>query len=206
MYTRHICKRATQESSFQKEMSFKHFSSLSYQDKLARCNNAYKLLQGRQQRVNRHMVVLRTQATMQESFLSMLLLDGQLCQTIFNLFDSSINLQHNYQDTKCNPFKLKEVTEDICKLLGFIEHVPKTDSDMDVLFVSAHTVKETQINLHKQYYIKHNFNSEAQPPPLVKDDVVPPEERIVFDFDFLTGKELKQKYLELNKHFFVKKE
>ena len=187
-------------------MSFKRYSLLSYKGKLARCNNAYKLLQGRQQCINCHMVVLHTQATMQEIFLSMLLLDGQLRQTIFNLFDSSINVQHNYENTKCNPFKLKEVTEDILKLLGFIENVPKTDSDMDILFVSAHAVKETQINLHKQYYIKHNFNSEAEAPPIVKNEVVPEEERTVFDFDFLTGKELKQNYLELRKNFFAKKE
>ena len=38
----------TEQSSLQKEMSFECYSSLPYNDKLARCNNALKLLQGRQ--------------------------------------------------------------------------------------------------------------------------------------------------------------
>ena len=151
------------------------------------------------------MNVLHNQTTMEEIFFNMFQLDGQLRQTIFNLFDSSINVHHNYQGTKCNPFKLKEVTEDICRLLSFMESLPKTDSDMDIIFVTVHCVKDTQIRLHQQYYIKHDFegnvNSESKQVPIVKEEVTPAKKRIEFDFKFLTGKELKQKYIELKKHF-----
>ena len=163
-------------------MSFKRYSSLPYNKKLSRCNNALWLLEGRQQKVNQQMNILRNKNTMEEIFFNILQLNGQLRQTIFHLFDCSISVKHVHARTKFNPFKLKEVTEDICKLISFLESVSKSDSDMDLLFVTVHSIKETQIHLFERYYIKH-------------------DKRVIFDFKFLTGKELKKKYRDLKKEF-----
>ena len=84
----------------------------------------------------------------------------------------------------------------MCKLLDYISLVLKTDSDIDVLFLTAHAVKESQIRFHKNYYISYDwdqiFKSKT---PTVPHIVVCKQ----YDFTFLTSKELKANYKELKK-------
>ena len=44
------------------------------------------------------------------------------------------------------------------KLLGYFSLVPKTDSDIDVLFLTTHAVKESQIRFHTNYYISYDWD------------------------------------------------
>ena len=133
---------------------------------------------------------------MQEIFSNMLQLDSQLRQTVYHLFDKDVAVKHEMHHMKFSPLRLKTVCLDVCKLLDYISLVPKTDSDIDVLYLTAHAVKESQIRFHKNYYISYDWDKIFQSKtPTVPRIVV----RKQYDLMFLTSKELKAKYKELKK-------
>ena len=177
-------------------MTFERFSSLPYPSKLDRCNKAFQSLIKRQTKVNAHINVLHEHHTMQEIFFNMLQLDSQLRQTVYHLFDKDVNVKHDMHSMKFSPLRLKTVCSDVCKLLDYISLVPKTDSDIDVLFLTAHVVKESQIRFHKNYYISYDWDQifKSKTPTVPRIAV-----RKQYDFTFLTSKELKAKYKELKK-------
>ena len=83
---------------------------------------------------------------------------------------------------------------DVCNLLEYLVNVPKTDADMDLLFLTAHSVKNALIHFWKLYYIQydwaHIFSSKA--PSVSSLKYVQPK----YNFMYFTSKQLKAKFKE----------
>ena len=110
------------------------------------------------------------------------------CLSVYHLFDKDVDVKHEMHHRKFSPLQLKNVCLDVCKLLDYISLVPKTDSDIDILYLTAHAVKERQIRFHKNYYISYDWDKIFQSKtPTVPHIVVHKQ----YDFTFLTSKELK---------------
>ena len=139
-------------------MTFEKFSSLSYGIKLEKCNRAFSQLSKRQYRLNRLLTVLRNQRRMQEIFRNMCQLNSVLRQTISSNFDSETPLKHKFCDMRYHPSRLVDVCADTCNLLLKLACVIKSDADLDLLFVLAHSIKDTQIRFHGNYYINYNWD------------------------------------------------
>ena len=149
----------TNEFYFQNEMTFERFSCLQYQNKLPRCNRAFTELVKRQTKVNRLLNVLRDQPRMQQIFDQLLQINSILHQTIANLFDEQIIVEHQYHIMKSNLLHLRELSNDLCQLLDYLSRVPKTDSDMDVLYITAYSIKDSQIKFWQEYYIEYDWGA-----------------------------------------------
>ena len=177
--------------NLQNEMTFECFCMIPYPKKLQRCNIAFQSLSKRQIKVNKLLNVFRHQRKMQEIFDNLLQLNSLLCQTCVNLFKADIFSKHEYYGLKCNPNRLASVSNDIINLLHYMSIIPKTDSDMDVLFLTAHSIKDSQIRFWKHYHVHYNwgeiFSSKT---PCVSINSVHSK----FDYKFLMSKELKAKY------------
>ena len=106
-------------------MTFERFSCLQYQNKLPRRNRAFTELVKRQTKVNSLLNVLRDQPRMQQIFDKLLQINSILRQTIANLFDEQIIVEHQYHIMKSNLLHLREVSNDLCQLLDYLSGVPK---------------------------------------------------------------------------------
>ena len=167
-------------------MTFECFCMIPYPKMLQRCNNAFKSLVKRQMKVNKLLNVFRHQRKIQEIFDNLLELNSLLHQTCVNLFKTDM-----YYGLKSNPNRLASVSNNACSLLDYMSIIPKTDSDMDVLFLTAHSIKDSQIRFWKHYHVDYNwgeiFSSKS---PCVGINSVHSN----FDYKFLMSKELKAKY------------
>ena len=140
-------------------MTFETFSCLQYENKLSRCNGALTTLVKRQTKVNTLLNVLRDQPRMQQIFDQLLQINSMLRQTVANLFDKQISVEHHYYTMKSHPLYLREVSDDLCRLLDYLSEVPKTDSDMDVLYITFHSIKLSQIKLWQEYHIQYDWDT-----------------------------------------------
>ena len=176
---------------FQTEMSFEQFASLPYNRKLEKVNRAFCELSRRQIKVNRLLVVLREQKRMQEIFSKVNELNSILRSCVATFFDNTVPINHKHSNRKSTPKFLNELCTDTCHLLNYISNAPKTDAELDTLFVIGHSVKETQILFFQDYYVKYDwekiFNSSA---PVV----LTPKRN--YGYEMLSGKEVKQKFAE----------
>ena len=177
--------------NLQNEMTFECFCMIPYPKKLQRCNNTFKSLVKRQMKVNKLLNVFRHQCKMQEIFDNLLELNSLLRQTCVNLFKVDMFSRHEYYGLKSNPNRLAAVSNDVCSLLDYMSIIPKTDSDMDILFLTAHSIKDLQIRFWKHYHVDYNwgeiFSSKS---PRVGINSVHSK----YNYKFLTSKELKAKY------------
>ena len=172
-------------------MTFERFCNLSYRTKLRKCNTAYRSLLQRQAKVNRLLNVFRHQQKMQEIFNSLLHLNSFMRETFAKLFDSTFSVKHELFDKKSTPKRMAEVSVDICHLLENFTTVTKSDSDIDVLFLVAHSIKSAQINLWKSTYIYYDWNAIfSSKSPVV--GVAPPQTQ--YNYQKLSSNELKAKY------------
>ena len=172
-------------------MSFEQFSSLQYDQKLDKVNRAFCELARRQIKVNRLLVVFREQKRMQEIFKKVDELNSVLRSCVSTFFDRTVPINHKHSNKKSNPRFLNELCIDTCHLLNYIGDAPKTDSKLDTLYIIGHSVKEMQILLFQDYYMKYDweqiFNSSAPVVLTLKQN---------YGYEMLSGKEVKQKFAE----------
>ena len=172
-------------------MTFEQFSNLNYGTKLRKCNQAYRSLLLRQTKVNHLLNVFWNQKKMQEIFNSLLHLNCFMRETVSKLFDSTFTVKHELYDMKSTPNRMAEILVDICHLLEHFTIVTKSDSDIDVLFLVAHSIKSAQINLWKSTYIFYDWDAIfSSKSPVV--NISPPQDQ--YNYQKLTSKELKAKY------------
>ena len=176
-------------------MTFKCFCVMPYSKKLQLCNNAFHSLLKRQAKVNHLLNILRHQPKMQEIFKNILELNNMLRQTCVNLFKANFSSEHEFHGMISSPKRLGAVSVDVCNLLEYLANVPKTDADMDLLFLTAHSVKKNAlIRFWKLYYIQydwvHIFSSKA--PSVSNLKYVQPK----YNFTYFTSKQLKAKFKE----------
>ena len=138
-------------------MTFECFCAMAYSKKLQRCNNAFRSLLKRQAKVNRLLNVLRHQPKMQEIFQNVLELNSMLRQTSVNVFKANFGTKHEFYGMKSTPKCLAAVSIDVCNFLEYLSNVPKNDVDMELLFLTAHSVKDSQIRFWNFYYIQYDW-------------------------------------------------
>ena len=172
-------------------MTFEWFCNLNYRTKLRKCNQAYRSLLQRQAKVNRLLNVFRNQKKMQDIFNSLLHLDCFMRETVSKLFDSTFALKHELYAMKSTPKCMAVISVDICRLLEHFTVVTKSDSDIDVLFLVAHSIKSAQINMWRSTYIYYDWDAIfSSKSPVV--GISPPQDQ--YNYQKLTSNESKAKY------------
>ena len=170
-------------------MTFERFCTMAYSKKLQRCNNAFRSLLKRQAKVNQLLNVPWHQPKMQEIFQNVLELNSMLRQTSVNVFKANFGTKHEFYGMKSTPKRLAAVSINVWNLLEYLANVPKNDADMDLLFLTAHSVKDSQLRFWNFYYIQYDWVNilSSKAPSVGSVKYVQPK----YNFTYFTSKQLK---------------
>ena len=138
-------------------MKFETFSNLDYYTKFTKTERAIEICAAKQTELN--MTLSRTVQNAfveDEIFGNILELNAIIRSYINELFDSSMEIFHEYNDTFVTHAKLTEVCTDTFDMIELIWFYPKTDSLLDSLFIAMHDICTFQKMFTEAYVIEHH--------------------------------------------------
>ena len=144
-------------------MNFKTFSKLDYYMKFTKTERAIEICAAKQTELNMHLSRTVQNAFVEdEIFRNILELNAIIQSYIKELFDSSMEIFHMYNDTFVTHAKLKEVCTDTFDMIELIWFYPKTDLLLDSLFVGMHDIHTCQKMFTEAYVIAHDWELYAK--------------------------------------------
>ena len=138
-------------------MKFETFSNLDYYMKFTKTERAIEICVAKQTELNMNLSRTVQNAFVEdEIFGNILELNAIIRSYINELFYSSMEIFHEYNDTFVMHVKLTEVCTDTFDMIELIWFYPKTDSLLDSLFVAMHDICTCQKMFTEAYVIEHD--------------------------------------------------
>ena len=148
---------------FQREMNFKTFCRLDYYTKFTKTETAIEICAAKQTELNMNLSrTVRNAFVEDEIFGNILELNAIIRSYIKELFDSSMEIVHTYNDTFVTHAKLKEVCTDTFDMIELIWFYPIMDSLLDSLFIGIHDIRTCQKMFTEAYVIPHDWDFHAE--------------------------------------------